>query len=83
MTTLAERNPVSAIAYERKTELGGGFRAVVIDRRSGQRDESPILPDINSARHWARVRIDSLMRGEPWVPGYSYKPYWALNVWTR
>ena len=77
-------NPVSATAYERKAELGGGFRAVVVDKRgSKQRYESPILGTIEAARHWARVKVDHLMDGAPWRPGYSYRPYWNMHVWVR
>ena len=82
MTTLQDRNPITAMAYERKRDLGGGFRAIVIDRRSGQREQSQVFADSSGARHWARVRISHLMREEPWAPGYSYKPHWTLNVWT-
>lgn len=76
------RNPVTAVAYERKDELGGGFRARVLDRRDKQVHESDVLPTIEAARYWARQKIEKLMMGQPWAPGYTYKP-WTLNVWVR
>ena len=75
-------NPVTAQAFERKASLGGGYRGVVLDRRTKERTESPILPSINEARYWARKEVERLMAGAPWAPGYSYKPHWAMNVWT-
>ena len=76
-------NPVSASAYERKASLGGGYRGVVNDRRSNERIESQVLETISAARYWARKEVDRLMGGVPWKPGYCYKPYWVMNVWTR
>ena len=76
-------NPVQAVAFERKEELGGGFRGRVLDLRDKQTYDSPVLDTISKARHWAKRKVFDLMDGEPWAPGYSYKPYWRMNVWTH
>lgn len=74
------RHILTAQAYERKA---GGFRGVVLDRRTKQRHESDVLPTVDAARHWARVKVHAIMDGAAWAPGYSYKPYWTMNVWCQ
>ena len=76
-------NPVSAEVYERKAELGGGYRAKVRDRRDGQIHESPVIAERREAIDWARTKVFALMEGQAWSPGYSYKPDWEMHVWTR
>ena len=71
---------LATTAYERKD---GGFRGVVIYKRSGQRTESSVLESVQAARFWVRTEVDRLMAGQSWAPGYIYKPNWGMNVWTR
>ena len=77
------KNPITGAAFERKAELGGGYRAVVRDNRTQERTEGPVFQEIGQARFWVRVEIDKRMAGQPWSPGCVYKPYWVINVWTR
>jgi hypothetical protein len=54
-------------AYARKDEMGGGFRAVVVDRRNGNaRYESDVLPTYESARNWAMSTAHRLMGDTPY-----------------
>lgn len=70
---------LTAAAYELDD---GGFRGVVVDRRSKERRASDVLPTIEAARFWARQHVHKIMGKTPWLPGYIYKPYWIMNVWT-
>lgn len=72
---------ITAIAFERKEELGGGYRGRLKDYRNGYIYESDVVDTVNAARHWARTKIFELMGEESWAPGYSYKTHWTLNVW--
>ncbi|GEM_PF-7008051 len=74
---------LTAVAFERKAELGGGFRARVIDRRSHAAHESPVCTTMQEARHWARTTVNTLMAGTPWQPGYSWGARWTMNVFRR
>ncbi len=47
---------VAAHAYERKAELGGGFRGVVVDKRTSDRMESDVMPTLAEARNWVSQR---------------------------
>ena len=76
------RHVLTAQAYERKESLGGGFRGVVYHPLTKQRDESPVLPTIDAARHWARSRVFEIMGEKPWRPGYIYRPTWRMNVFA-
>lgn len=80
---MGQKLAIATTAYERKEELGGGFRGVVKDKRSGERYESPVLSTIQEARHWVRVKVDHLMGDTAWAPGYVYRPNWIMNVWIR
>ena len=71
------------VAFERKLELGGGFRGRVKDKRSNSITESPVLDTVEAARYWVRTEVAKGMDGQPWTPGYVYKPSWQMNVWTR
>lgn len=53
-------------AYERKPELGGGFRAVVVRHADKQRFESDVLPDRESAMYWAQSQAHEMMVGRPY-----------------
>lgn len=75
-------NPVTAEAYERKASLGGGFRAIVVDRRNSTRHESDILDSRAAAITWARRKVFEIMGDTPWRPGYIYRPTWRLHVWV-
>ena len=70
---------LATTAFERKD---GGFRGVVLDKRDGQRYQSDVCESIQQARYWVRVKVQELMAGQPWAPGYGYKPDWVMNVWT-
>jgi len=72
-------------AYERKTELGGGFRGVVLDKRSQEKTESPIFPTMAEARYWAKSLAFKVMGATSWAPGYyrQTKSFWGMNVFTR
>lgn len=72
-----------ATAYERKAELGGGARGVVLDKRTKERYESPVLDDVSQARAWAKTKVFALMGDQPWAPGYIYKPEWRMYVYIR
>ena len=71
---------LTAAAYELDD---GGFRGVVVDRRNKERLASDVLPTIEAARFWARQRVHKIMGETPWLPGYIYRPYWIMNVWTN
>ena len=75
-------NPVQAVAFERKEELGGGYRGRVLDIRDSKTYDSPIMSTVHQARNWAKQQVAVLMDGQQWAPGYRYKPYWMLFVWT-
>jgi hypothetical protein len=77
------RHILTATAFERKVELGGGFRGIVLDRRTKARHESDVLPTLDAARHWARVKVAAIMGDSAWLPGYGYKPNWQMNVWVE
>lgn len=53
-------------AYERKAELGGGFRAVVTDARVSPvvRYESEVLERYEEARFWCQNKAHELMNGQ-------------------
>jgi hypothetical protein len=74
-------------AYARKKELGGGFRARVIDHEN--RDaviESDVLPTYESARNWAMQRGHQIMGARPYrrcsinagTAGSAYR----ANIWA-
>lgn len=73
---------LTAAAFERKDELGGGFRAVVLDKRTKEKYQSDVLDTIEAARHWAKTKVLAILAGQPYAPGYRYKPYWAMNVFV-
>ena len=74
---------LSAAAYKLKESYGGGYRAVVMDNRSQERHKSEVFATVHEARNWARKLVEKLMGGQPWAPGYIYRPDWVMNVWVR
>ena len=74
---------ITGIAFERKEELGGGFRGRLRDNRDNAIHESPVTETIQQAREWVRAKVFELMGDESWAPGYVYKPDWKMNVWQR
>lgn len=69
-------------AFERKATLGGGFRAVVVDKRNGQRHESEVLGERSAAVNWVRRKVCDLMGDSAWAPGYVYRPTYILRAWV-
>lgn len=77
------RHVLTAEAYERKAELGGGFRGVVLIRAKKARLESPVLTSLEDARRWAKAKVFEIMGDTAWAPGYVLKPNWRMNVWAE
>lgn len=82
----AVNNPLSLRAYERKSELGGGFRGVVVRHADKARFESDVLETYEAARDWAIREADRLMGSTPYrrasvnagTAGRSYR----ANIWS-
>lgn len=78
---------LSCEAYERKAELGGGWRGQVIDRRllpsSDALTRSDIFPSKAAAILWCRQHVANVMQDTPWAPGYIYRPNWYMNVFVN
>lgn len=78
---------LSIRAFARKQELGGGFRAVVVDHRhGGARHESDVLPTYESARNWGMSTAHRLMGDTPYRrasvnAGTAGRRYMA-NIWS-
>ena len=66
---------ISARAYARKDELGGGYRAVAYNPATKERRESDVLPSMSAARNQAKSLALEMMGGrDVWDrvrPGYG------------
>ena len=74
-------------AYERKLELGGGFRGVVIDCKQKRIiRESEVLPSYESARHFAQSEAHKLMGDRPYKRAYVSRSFvgnkYVANIWA-
>lgn len=74
---------LTAKAYERKAELGGGFRGTVYDRRTKTLIQSDVFTSRDDARNWAKREVFKIMGDKPWAPGYIWRPTWVMNVFAR
>ena len=73
-------------AYERKAELGGGYRARVIRKSDKALFESDVLPTSNAARNWAQVKAHQLMNGQYYKRAYVSRRFtggsYVANIWA-
>ena len=53
-------------AFERKIELGGGFRGIVVNLATREKYESGILPTHEDAKFYAQKTAHDLMAGKPY-----------------
>jgi hypothetical protein len=51
-------------AYPIKEELGGGYRGVVFIRPKSERLASDVLPSLDAARNWAKIKAHEVMGGK-------------------
>lgn len=70
-------------AFERKAELGGGFRGVYFNLVTKERVESEVLPTLEAARYFAKAEAHRRHTAE----NYSLAPYrrrgeYKANVWV-
>jgi len=68
-------------AYERKEELGGGWRAVVHNHMTKISVKSPVLPTKEAARHWAKEAAHKEMNGAPYTLAHMYGKNYKSNLW--
>ena len=77
---------IATIAFERKVELGGGYRGVVAVYESDggrllQRLESPIKSDLFSAGSWAYETAHEIIGSRPFRVGHYNGNRWRKNYW--
>lgn len=54
-------NPIiKTDAYERKADLGGGYRGICFDCRTKTKHESPVLETLDKAGFWALSKAAEL-----------------------
>lgn len=72
-------------AYERKPELGGGFRGVVLNG-SESVAESDVLPTLEAAKLWAQSKAHSIMGSRPYRRAHVARRYtggkYIANIWA-
>ena len=73
---------LSAVVFERKSELGGGYRARVRRNATQVIEDGPVFQTKQEGINWARHKVHELMGGIPWRPGYIYKPDWIMHAWV-
>ena len=72
-------------AYERKLEMGGGFRGAVI--RDKQRfAESPVLPTLEAAKSWVQIEAHRIMGDTPYRRAHVAKRFtggsYQAHIWV-
>lgn len=76
---------MSIKAYERKPELGGGFRGAVI-ANSQRIAESEILPTLEAAKVWAQSEAHRRMGSRPYRRAHVAKRFtggsYIANIWA-
>lgn len=70
-------------AYPIKTELGGGFRGVILNHATKVRSQSDRLDTLEAARYWAQMQAHNAYDDV----GYSIAPLrrrgeYQANVWV-
>lgn len=72
-----------ARAYERKAELGGGFRGVAFNPKTKERRESDVRETLQQARNDAKRMVHDMLGAETYSktrPGYIWrKSSWHCN----
>jgi hypothetical protein len=67
-------------AYEIKT---GGFRGVLFNRETKERQTSDVLATLDDARNWTKKAIwDAIPSGAFTIAPYRRKGEYLANVWT-
>lgn len=73
-------------AFERKIELGGGFRAVVVDLRTRDSFKSDVLADQQSAMFWAQKKAHEIMGSRPYRRASIARRFvgnkYVANIWA-
>lgn len=73
-------------AYERKAELGGGFRGRVYRPADKAVFESDVLPSLDAAKFWAQTEAHKLMGSRPYRRAHVAKRFtggsYQANIWA-
>jgi hypothetical protein len=74
-----------AEAYERKTELGGGFRGAAINSLTGEKYQSEVRQTIEEARNDAKKAVWAWADGRNMVTGTyrNRRNTWRMNYFIR
>ena len=69
-------------AYERKLEMGGGFRGAVIKDKT-RVAESPIFDTLDAAKFWVQNEAHKMMNGIPYRRAYVSKRFTGGSYQAR